>query len=145
MGRATTGVLVQHIRRVVLGQQPEPGSDSELLRRYAQLRDETAFATLVQRHGPMVWNACRRALGHHQDAEDVFQATFIVLARKAAAGPWGPSIAPWLYTVAQRLACKARPKAARRPDIAAIEPAVPDPFEAMTARELLSVLDAEVA
>jgi RNA polymerase sigma factor (sigma-70 family) len=145
MGRTAAGVLVRHIRRLVVGGDPDPGTDGELLHRYAAHRDEAAFATLVQRHGPMVWNACRRALGHHQDAEDVFQATFLVLARKAHAGHWRASIAPWLYTVAQRLACKARCEAARRPSVAVVDPAAPDPFEAMTARELLTALDGEVA
>src|SRR5262245_17959124 len=145
MGRAAAGALVRHIRRLVRGGGPDPGADGELLRRYTAERDEAAFAALVHRHGPMVWNACRRALGHHQDAEDVFQATFIVLARKAAAVRWRASIAPWLYAVAQRLACKARAEAARRPRTAAPEPAAPDPFEAMSARELLTALDGEVA
>jgi RNA polymerase sigma factor (sigma-70 family) len=145
MGKFTAGVLMRHIRRLVPGDPPEQGSDGDLLRRYATQRDEAAFAALVQRHGPMVWNACRRALRDHHDAEDVFQATFLVLAKKAGAIRWRDSVAGWLYAVALRLAAKARCQAARRPHPAAVEPAAPDPFEAMSARDLLAALDEEMA
>jgi len=94
MSRLATGVLLRQIHRLVQGNTPVPGTDAELLYRYAASRDEAAFAALVHRHGPMVWNACRRALRHHQDAEDVYQATFIVLARKAATVQWRPSVRP---------------------------------------------------
>jgi RNA polymerase sigma factor (sigma-70 family) len=138
------GTLLRHIRRLVVP-APGPGSDGELLERYAVCRDEAAFAEIVQRHGPMVWNACRRALRHQQDAEDVFQAAFLVLARKAGGERWRDSVAPWLYAVAQRLAAKARSQAARRPAPLAFDPPMPDPLDGMTARELLAALDAEVA
>jgi RNA polymerase sigma factor (sigma-70 family) len=144
MTRAATGLLIRHIRRLVHGDRPDPTCDAELLRRWAAQRDEEAFALLVRRHGPMVWNVCRRALAH-QDAEDVFQAAFLVLARKAAAVRWRDSIAPWLYAVAQRLVCRAKAEATRRPRTGLAEPAVTDPIEAMTARELLAALDGEVA
>ena len=120
MAKTTLGVVVRHVRQLVGSKNTPADADSELLRRYAVGSDETAFAALVQRHGPMVWNVCRRAVGHHQDAEDVFQATFLVLARKASAIRWRASIVPWLYAVAQRLAakwfcagCKGNPR--RRP------------------------------
>jgi RNA polymerase sigma factor (sigma-70 family) len=145
MGKTTAGVLIRHIRRLVGGAFPGQGSDGDLLRRYAADHDEAAFAVLVQRHGPMVWSACRRALGDYHDAEDVFQATFLVLARKAGAVRWRDSIAGWLYAVALRLATKARCQAARRPVTAPVEPAAPDPCAALSARELLAALDEEMA
>jgi RNA polymerase sigma factor (sigma-70 family) len=145
MGKTTAGALVRHICRLVGGDFPGQGSDGDLLRRYAAGHDEAAFAALVQRHGPMVWKACRRALCDHHDAEDVFQATFLVLARKAGAVHWRDSVAGWLYAVALRLAAKARCQAARRPLAAPVEPAAPDPVAALSARDLLAALDEEMA
>jgi RNA polymerase sigma factor (sigma-70 family) len=145
MGKITAGVLMRHLRRLAPGGQADPATDGDLLRRYATQRDEAAFAVLVRRHGPMVWNACRRALRDHQDAEDVFQATFLVLAKKAGTVRWRDSAAGWLYAVALRLAARARCQAARRPLSAVVEPAAPDPFEAMSARDLLAALDEELA
>src|SRR5262249_10023159 len=83
-------------------------SDCELLRRFADERDEGAFALLVGRHGALVWRVCRSSVGKEQDAEDVFQATFLALARKAAASGWRGSVANWLYETAYRLARKAK-------------------------------------
>src|SRR5262249_13146615 len=79
------------------------------------------------------------------DAEDVFQATFLVLARKASTVRWRDSVAGWLYAVALRLAAKARCQAARRPRTAPVEPAAPAPFAALSPRELLGALDEEMA
>jgi RNA polymerase sigma factor (sigma-70 family) len=85
-----------------------------LLEQFAARRDEDAFTALLERHGPMVFGVCRRVLGHEQDAEDAFQATFLVLARKAGSRGWRVSVGPWLYAVALRVALKARTLAARR-------------------------------
>jgi RNA polymerase sigma factor (sigma-70 family) len=81
-------------------------TDRQLLNRFASQRDEMAFAALVRRHGPLVLGVGRRILRHDQDAEDVFQATFLILARKAASGRWQESIAGWLYCIARRLATR---------------------------------------
>jgi RNA polymerase sigma-70 factor (ECF subfamily) len=89
-------------------------SDRELLARFVSAREDSAFAALVQRHGASVLGVCKRVLGNEHDAEDVFQATFLTLARKAAVVPWQESIKPWLHAVAQRLAVRARCTAQRR-------------------------------
>src|SRR6516164_4603342 len=89
-------------------------TDGWLLERFAVQRDEAAFALLVQRHGPLVLCACRRVLRHEQDAEDAFQATFLVRARKAPNLCRASTVGPWLYTVADRIAKKARGSKVRR-------------------------------
>jgi RNA polymerase sigma factor (sigma-70 family) len=88
--------------------------DAELLRRYAQFRDEEAFEALVRRHDSVVWGVCRRVLGDTPDAEDAFQATFIVLARKAGSIARPEQLANWLYGVAYRTSLKARVIVVRR-------------------------------
>src|SRR3954464_8059685 len=89
-------------------------SDACLLERFVSDREEAAFAALVQRHGPRVERICRRILRNQHDVEDVFQATFLVLARKAAGIAWQESVCPWIEGVARRLALHARSGAARR-------------------------------
>jgi RNA polymerase sigma factor (sigma-70 family) len=139
-------VLLHHIRRLAGGPPAGELSDRELLRRYTARRDEGAFAALVQRHGAMVWRTCRRLLHRNQDAEDVYQATFLVLARKAAGPGWQESIAGWLYAVATRLARKARCDAARRQAPVALPAQLAaDPLANISGRELLAALDEELA
>src|SRR5262249_54005569 len=89
-------------------------TDCQLLERFAAHRDEQAFAVLVQRHGALVLGVCRRGLSRAEDCEDVFQATFLALARKAATVCWQGSVRGWLHEVAYRLARKAKADAARR-------------------------------
>ena len=84
-----------------------PAQRHYLLERFAARRSEGAFAALVERHGPMVLSVCRRVLGDAHDAEDAFQATFLVLARKADR-PETPVLGDWLYKVAYRIACAPR-------------------------------------
>lgn len=106
--------LTTYLRRLTAGEHEQRLADRDLLDRYTGQRDESAFAVLVQRHGPMVLRVCDRVLGNSHDAEDVFQATFLTLARKANAVAWHESISCWIYEVAHRLARKARALAARR-------------------------------
>jgi RNA polymerase sigma factor (sigma-70 family) len=89
-------------------------SDGELLERFVKRRDESAFAALVVKHGPMVFGVCRRRLHQAQDAEDAFQATFLILVRKAASIGKRELLGNWLYGVAVRVAARARLVAARR-------------------------------
>ena len=83
-------------------------SDPDLLRRFASGQDHRAFREVVRRHGGMVLGTCRRVLGHRQDAEDAFQAAFLVLARRARAILWRGSAGPWLYATAYRVALRMR-------------------------------------
>ena len=83
-------------------------SDAQLLDRFVSQFEEVAFETIVHRHGPMVWGVCRRVLGDHHDAEDAFQATFLVLARKAASVMPREKLGNWLYGVANQTARKAK-------------------------------------
>src|SRR5437764_763749 len=91
--------------RALLG---PPENDADMLGRFLTDRDEESFARLVRRHGPMVLAVCLRVLRHRQDAEDAFQATFLVLARRAGAVRPRSLLANWLYGVAHRTALEAR-------------------------------------
>lgn len=106
--------LLLHLRRAaLLGAGPEI-SDGQLLEQFISRRDEAAFATLVRRHGPLVFGVCRRIIGNVHDAEDAFQATFLVLARKAANIARREAVGNWLYGVAYRTARRAKAAATRR-------------------------------
>ena len=89
-------------------------SDGQLLDRFVARREEAVFEAIVRRHGPMVWGVCRRVLRDHHDAEDAFQATFLVLARKAASVMPREKLGNWLYGVAYQTAMKARAMRAKR-------------------------------
>src|SRR5947209_8288300 len=105
---------IERLRRAL--PPPDGGglSDGQLLGRFLAGRDEAAFAALVRRHGPMVLGVCRRVLHNPHDAEDAFQATFLVLAKKAGALGRREAVGSWLYTVAFRAALEARAALSRR-------------------------------
>src|SRR4051794_23185895 len=89
-------------------------SDEQLLQRFIADRDEAAFEVLVWRHGPKVLGVCRRVLGNAADADDAFQATFLILARKAGSIGKREAVGGWLYRVAYRVAVLARAAARKR-------------------------------
>ena len=93
--------LLRHLRRAA-ATGGAGLTDADLLGRFADDRDEAAFEALVWRHGPLVYGVCRRVLGHAQDAEDAFQASFLVLACKAGAVRRRMAIGPWLYSAPVR-------------------------------------------
>ncbi|HZY83812.1 MAG TPA: sigma-70 family RNA polymerase sigma factor, partial [Gemmataceae bacterium] len=109
-----TNVGMAHLLRAVGGRGAEGRTDGQLLAQFLARRDEAAFAALVRRHGPMVLGVCRRALGNAADAEDAFQATFLVLVRRAASLRSRAVLGDWLHGVARRTALSARGAAARR-------------------------------
>src|SRR6516165_5933542 len=106
--------VIQHLRRTVLRRDGAGLTDGQLLADYLSRREEAALAALVRRHGPMVWGVCRRVLRNDHDAEDAFQATFLVLVRKAASIASPEFLANWLYGVAHQTALKARATTAKR-------------------------------
>jgi RNA polymerase sigma factor (sigma-70 family) len=99
---------LRRLRTLIGAGGESAASDAHLLERFARGRDECAFAELLRRHGPMVLGVCRRVLRHDHDAEDAFQAAFLVLARKASAIRKRASVAGWLFAVAWHVAVKAR-------------------------------------
>src|SRR5215468_3522399 len=107
-------VLLRYLRRAA--PLPAEGrlTDGQLLERFLAQREEAAFEALVRRHGPMVLGVCRRVLHNAHDAEDAFQATFLVLVRKARSLLPREVVGNWLYGVAYHTALKARAAAERR-------------------------------
>src|SRR5947209_3223531 len=121
------------------------GPDAELLGRFLADRSEAAFAELVRRHGPLVRRACRGVLGDGPDADDCFQAAFLVLAERAAAVRNRASVGSWLFGVADRVARTARRRAGRAgPPLPTEPPAMtPDPADAAGRAETLAAVDEE--
>jgi RNA polymerase sigma factor (sigma-70 family) len=106
--------FVQHLRRAALLRDGAGLTDGQLLEDFLTRGDDGALEALVHRHAAMAWGVCRRILGNHHDAEDAFQATFLILVRRAASIVPREMVAGWLYGVAQRTALKARANSLRR-------------------------------
>jgi RNA polymerase sigma factor (sigma-70 family) len=114
MANAPLTSVLRHIRKLAAAENSKDLTDGQLLDSFSSHHDEAAFAVLVRRHGPLVLRVCRRVLRQEQDAEDAFQATFFVLARKAASIRKREALVNWLHGVAYRMAMNAKREAARR-------------------------------
>ncbi len=126
MVRAAASPVLDLIRRAVQHLRGRELSDKELLQRVHAQQDHAAFDALLRRHGPMVLDVCRGVLGDESDAEDAFQATFLILARKAGSIRKTASLGSWLHGVAYRTALKARAQSANRKKHESRVPATPD-------------------
>src|SRR5262245_11687912 len=126
MTTTKAGLVLRHIRGLAAAGTMSGQADRQLLERFTAIREEAAFEFLVRRHGPMVLGVCRRILGDRHDAEDAFQATFLVLAHRAGTITRHDSVGGWLYQVAYNVALKAKARAAaeRRREHRVGEPAV---------------------
>jgi RNA polymerase sigma factor (sigma-70 family) len=143
MTRPYNGVL-RHLRAAAI-LQAGAATDCQLLERFLSHRDEQAFEALVLRHGPMVWGVCRRALGQVQDAEDAFQATFLVLVRKAGSIRRRELLGNWLYGTAYRVAMKVQAARRRLQAVPLIDvPESPAPPQADVWGELRVLVDREL-
>jgi RNA polymerase sigma factor (sigma-70 family) len=153
--------VLRHIRKLMGSRETEDLSDRKLLERFAAERDNHAFATLEERYGPLVLGVCRRILHNLCDAEDAFQATFLVLARKAGSVPWHDSVGNWLHGVAVNISIKASANIGRRSrqemhvrclaefeqergQLAKANPSYPDPLVEAARREVCRLLDEEL-
>jgi RNA polymerase sigma factor (sigma-70 family) len=147
---STANRALHYVREIAAEAATGLAADATLLSRYVAANDRAAFTEMVVRHGPMVLRACRRLLVDHHQAEDAFQATFLVLARKAGSIRPASALAAWLHGMACRIARAARTASARRrareattPGLAPHDPH-PDPLAELTARDALQVVDEEV-
>jgi len=138
--------VISHLRKLALRCRGHDVTDSQLLEHFHVRQDEGAFQELVHRHGPMVFGVCRRVLCNHHDAEDAFQATFLVLARKGAALRARELVGNWLYGVAYRTALRAKAMNTRRQkhEQRARQLASPKPPSDDGWQELLPLLDREL-
>lgn len=146
MAQSPLQLAVQSMKAIVSAQEARNLSDRELLRAYCTKNDQTAFAALVKRHGPLVFGICGRVLHHRQDVEDAFQAVFIVLARHATRLTKRDSVAGWLHQVSYRTALCCRRAALRRrrheSEAKVMEP--DSPVNQASWKEVQLVLDQEI-
>jgi len=146
MSIAVLGNVMNRIRRMASRPILADQSDHELLSRFLRDHEDEAFAALVRRHGPMIMGACLRVLSHRQDAEDAFQATFLMLVRKGHTIRQGDALASWLHRVAFRICLRARANASRTAATGVVGdiPVEGDPGVDAAWREIRPVLDLEL-
>ncbi len=138
--------LIQHLRRCVCPHGEDTLSDTQLLERWVQQRDEAAFEVLLWRHGPMVLSVCRRLLRESHDVEDAFQAAFLTLVHKGASIRRPEALAAWLYRVAYRIALRLRRESAERTqrEQAGVETLASMETDESSRGDLRAVLDEEL-
>jgi RNA polymerase sigma factor (sigma-70 family) len=146
METAQLGTVLRHLHQLALAPGTGALTDSQLLERFAAHPAGDAFAALMQRYGRLVWGVCRHVLRHDHDAEDAFQATFLVLARNAASIRKHEALASWLHGTAYRIALRARRDAAIRRTHESRGKSMPSqtPLPESVLREALALLDEEV-
>jgi RNA polymerase sigma factor (sigma-70 family) len=146
MTPGTLSEVLRHLHGLAGADRARDLTDGELLEQFHGRREEAAFAALVQRHGPMVWGVCRRVLHDPHQAEDAFQATFLVLLRRSRSIRKSESLGSWLHGVAYRVAARARSRAdtRRAQERRFVEMPRPDSLDDMTWQELRTVLDEEL-
>jgi RNA polymerase sigma factor (sigma-70 family) len=146
MAQNTLHDMLRHLRGLCETEAGRDLDDGELLRRFLARREETAFAILVQRHGPMVLGVCRRVLKDAHAAEDAFQAAFLVLVRRSASIRKRGSLSSWLYRVALRIALRARARetAQRIRERRCVEMPRGEVLDELTWQELRTILDEEI-
>jgi RNA polymerase sigma factor (sigma-70 family) len=139
--------LIHQFRRMALLRDGAGFTDGQLLENFISRHDEAGLVALVQRHGPMVWGVCRRILANYHDADDAFQATFLVLVRKAMSIRPRDRVANWLYGVAHQTALKARATVSTRRGRERQVVEMPEPAMAEPAQwdEVLPILDEELS
>src|SRR5579871_3073002 len=138
-------VLLEQLRHITDPQRVCDLTDGELLERFLDRRDDAAFGLLVHRHGALVLSVCRRLLASLQDAEDAFQATYLILARKARSIRKRQSLASWLHGVARRVSMKSRARARGRRECELLQAPIDthDPCVQAAAVEFRRVIDEE--
>jgi RNA polymerase sigma factor (sigma-70 family) len=145
MPGAQFGKVLRHIHFMAAGSGGSDFTDRQFLDSFSIHRDEAAFSALISRHGPMVWRVCRRVLQHEQDAEDAFQAVFLVLAQRSASIRKREALAEWLHGVSYRTAMKAKRTAARRRNHEArLQVVASAPIAKPSWDDVQSVLDEEI-
>jgi RNA polymerase sigma factor (sigma-70 family) len=146
MGRSSLAPVLHFLQTHLGRSNGGAGSDEHLLERFAFQRDEAAFEAIVERHGPLVWGVCRRVLKREQDIEDAFQATFLVLVRKARSIRRRSSVTSWLHGVAHRIALQARASAQRSfaHELRETPRTETDAASEASCREVRAILDEEI-
>ena len=147
MASGPSNPLIRHLRRIAGLPGDGGGTDGQLLEAFVSQRDEAAFEALLGRHGPMVLAACRRVLQNTHDVEDAFQATFLVLCRKAGSISNRESVGGWLYQVACRIALRVKAETSRQAACESLSPDLPasDAPHELDWHDLRPILDEELS